>query len=119
MPLPEDQLAEFIRKWGASRLQKDPETGEPLVVGAMQVFCDNEGSVENFSTLRKDVMEANREFVSVDDAQAAALLDLRLFNTDRHEGNLLVVKRAEVRPTAREVRSKRELDVRKRAEVCE
>lgn len=65
-------------------------SAQPLVRGAIQAFVPSEGSSEEFGMPRK-VEDADR-FLSVERVQAIACLDLRCFNTDRHEGNLLVAK---------------------------
>jgi len=62
--------------------------GESLE-GAVQFFLDDAaGFAEDFS-MGKDLAQAVK--VSQADAEALALLDLRVFNTDRHGGNLLLL----------------------------
>jgi len=58
--------------------------------GAIQFFLDDAaGFAEDFS-MGRDVAQAVKK-VSQADAEALALLDLRVFNTDRHGGNLLLL----------------------------
>jgi len=58
--------------------------------GAVQFFLDDAaGFAEDFS-MDRDVAQAVKK-VSQADAEALALLDLRVFNTDRHGGNLLLL----------------------------
>ena len=50
--------------------------------GSLQKYCPSDGSAEdNPHLVRK---------ASVESAEKIAVLDLRIFNTDRHEGNILV-----------------------------
>ena len=48
--------------------------------GSLQIFCDNEGAIENFSS----------DLFHKDEVHKIAILDLRLLNMDRNEGNILV-----------------------------
>jgi hypothetical protein len=48
--------------------------------GSLQLFCKNEGPIENFSP----------DLFHKDEVHKIAILDLRLFNLDRNECNILV-----------------------------
>jgi hypothetical protein len=52
----------------------------PLKLGSLQEFVSHEG----------DASEVGASRFSVQDVQRIGILDLRLFNTDRHAGNILV-----------------------------
>jgi hypothetical protein len=56
--------------------------------GAMQQFVTNDGPVEDFG-MPRDLEQACAR-LSIVNAQAVAALDIRIANTDRHGGNLLV-----------------------------
>lgn len=55
-------------------------TQGPRLEGSLQLFTSNVGSSEDFGS----------SSFRLRDIQAIALLDIRMFNTDRHGGNLLV-----------------------------
>lgn len=59
--------------------------GLQLKIGSLQEFIPNEGSAEDLAP----------NLFSVRDAHRIAILDLRIFNNDRHAGNLLVQEREE------------------------
>lgn len=64
---------------------------EHLMEGSLQVFVANViDYIENLSVPRD--LAKSREFVSSEDAEALALLDIRVLNTDRHGANLLVLR---------------------------
>lgn len=64
---------------------------EHLMEGSVQVFVANViDYIENLSVPRD--LAKSREFVSSEDAEALALLDIRVLNTDRHGANLLVLR---------------------------
>lgn len=66
------------------------EEGGTRKKGSLQEFVeDSRGPVENFG-IPKNLQEAT-QVVGLNEAQAVACLDLRVFNTDRHSGNLLLV----------------------------
>lgn len=69
--VPKTEKARVVINPGAS--------GEPKE-GSLQAFVPNVGSSEDFSSSK----------FSVRDVHAIGLLDLRIMNTDRHTGNLLV-----------------------------
>jgi hypothetical protein len=57
--------------------------------GSIQQFVDGSvGAVEDFGMPRE--LQAAEAMVGLDNAQAVACLDIRIFNTDRHPGNLLL-----------------------------
>lgn len=56
--------------------------------GAMQQFVDNGGCVEDFGVPRD--LEVACQRLDLECAQAVAALDMRICNTDRHGGNLLL-----------------------------
>jgi hypothetical protein len=57
--------------------------------GSLQEFVEGAcGPVENFG-MPRDLPKA-KEIVGIDEAQAVACFDIRVFNTDRHAGNLLL-----------------------------
>lgn len=57
--------------------------------GSLQEFVEGTcGAVEDFGMPR--LLDEAREVVSLDEAQAVACFDIRVFNTDRHTGNLLL-----------------------------
>lgn len=57
--------------------------------GSVQQFVEESlGPVEDFSVPRE--LPAAEAMVPLDKAQAVACLDIRIFNTDRHTGNLLL-----------------------------
>jgi hypothetical protein len=57
--------------------------------GSVQQFVEGSvGPVENFGMPRE--LPDAEAFVGLDNAQAVACLDIRIFNTDRHAGNLLL-----------------------------
>lgn len=57
--------------------------------GSIQQFVEESvGPVEDFGMPRD--LEAAEAFVGLDNAQAVACFDIRIFNTDRHAGNLLL-----------------------------
>jgi len=57
--------------------------------GSVQQFVEGSvGPVENFGMPRN--LRDAEAFVGLDNAQAVACLDIRIFNTDRHAGNLLL-----------------------------
>mmetsp|Transcript_42310 Transcript_42310/g.79225 ORF Transcript_42310/g.79225 Transcript_42310/m.79225 type:complete len:505 (+) Transcript_42310:167-1681(+) len=65
------------------------EEGGVRKKGSVQQFVEGSvGPVENFGMPRE--LQAAEEFVALDDAQAVACFDIRIFNTDRHSGNLLL-----------------------------
>jgi len=65
------------------------EEGGVLKIGSVQQFVeDSHGPVEDFG-MPRDLQEAIR-IVGLDEAQAVACFDMRVFNTDRHSGNLLL-----------------------------
>lgn len=62
--------------------------------GSVQAFItDVIGFIEDFAMPRNIVKAV--EFVSQETAEALAFLDMRVFNMDRHSGNLLLLKRKE------------------------
>jgi len=63
--------------------------------GALQAFVQgHEGYIEDFAM--PSTLEAAAAFVSIEQAEAIAILDMRIFNTDRHGGNLLLTKPAAI-----------------------
>ena len=66
------------------------EGGKRLVRGAIQAFVASEGTSADFGMPRS--LDDAAAFLSVDAVQAIACLDIRSFNTDRHEANLLIAK---------------------------
>mmetsp|Transcript_103325 Transcript_103325/g.291739 ORF Transcript_103325/g.291739 Transcript_103325/m.291739 type:complete len:506 (+) Transcript_103325:74-1591(+) len=65
------------------------EEGGRRKIGSVQQFVEgSHGPVENFGMPRD--LEDARCVVGLDQAQAVACFDLRVFNTDRHSGNLLL-----------------------------
>jgi hypothetical protein len=63
-----------------------------VLQGSVQAFVgDVIGCVEDFA-MPRDARQAN-EFISQETAEALALLDMRIFNMDRHTGNLLLLGR--------------------------
>eukprot|EP00930_Biecheleria_cincta_P048323 TRINITY_DN33653_c0_g1_i1.p1 TRINITY_DN33653_c0_g1~~TRINITY_DN33653_c0_g1_i1.p1 ORF type:complete len:438 (+),score=77.91 TRINITY_DN33653_c0_g1_i1:50-1363(+) len=59
--------------------------------GSLQAFAHGHiGPVEDFAMPRS--YAAAIQFVSAETAESVAILDMRLFNTDRHGGNLLLTK---------------------------
>jgi hypothetical protein len=57
--------------------------------GSVQLFVEGSlGPVEDFGVPRD--LSSAEAMISLDDAQAVACLDIRICNTDRHPGNLLV-----------------------------
>jgi len=57
--------------------------------GSVQQFVEGSiGPVEDFGMPRE--LQAAEAFVGLDNAQAVACFDIRIFNTDRHAGNLLL-----------------------------
>lgn len=57
--------------------------------GSIQQFVDGSiGPVEDFGMPRE--LQAAEAMVGLDNAQAVACFDIRIFNTDRHSGNLLL-----------------------------
>jgi len=62
------------------------------VYGSVQAFAvDAIGCIEDFAMPRS--LERANSFVSKEAAEALALLDMRVFNMDRHSGNLLLLRR--------------------------
>jgi len=62
------------------------------VKGAVQGFVsDSIGFIEDFAMPRD--LEKAREFVAQNTVEGLALLDMRVFNMDRHTGNLLLLRR--------------------------
>ena len=60
--------------------------------GSVQAFLmEVKGWIEDFYIPPND-LERAQNFISQDVAEAVALLDMRVFNMDRHTGNLLVLK---------------------------
>jgi hypothetical protein len=69
-----------------STLEILPGTSEQ---GALQAFAQGHiGCMEDFA-MPRNYQEAVR-FIALDQAEAIAILDMRVFNTDRHAGNLLL-----------------------------
>jgi|Transcript_109314 hypothetical protein len=65
------------------------EEGGVRKKGSVQQFvAGSVGPVENFGMPRD--LETAEAFVGLDNAQAVACFDIRVFNTDRHAGNLLL-----------------------------
>jgi hypothetical protein len=65
------------------------EEGGVRKKGSVQQFvAGSVGPVENFGMPRD--LETAEAFVGLDNAQAVACFDIRIFNTDRHAGNLLL-----------------------------
>lgn len=62
----------------ASKISKKNKIG--MKFGSLQYFVKSEGEISDFSTSR----------FPKDEIHKIAILDLRLFNLDRNEGNLLV-----------------------------
>lgn len=59
--------------------------------GALQAFVQgHEGYIEDYAM--PWTLKAAAAFVSIEQAEAIAILDIRIFNTDRHGGNLLLSK---------------------------
>lgn len=68
-----------------------PDGGEE-VEGSVQGFVDEVfGFVEDYG-IPRDVDEAAK-FLCIERAEAVALLDMRIFNMDRHGGNLLLTRK--------------------------
>merc|ERR1712176_1518946 len=62
------------------------------VRGSVQAFASGAiGCIEDFAMPRD--LEQARQFVAQETAEALALLDMRVFNMDRHTGNLLLLDR--------------------------
>jgi len=61
--------------------------------GAVQVFFDEAAGFADDYAMGRDLVQATAK-VSQEDAEALALLDLRVFNMDRHGGNLLLLGNA-------------------------
>ncbi|TYZ68456.1 hypothetical protein PybrP1_004315 [[Pythium] brassicae (nom. inval.)] len=59
--------------------------GEPATEGSVQRFVVSECSAEDMGTLKFAIPEVHK----------VGILDVRLFNTDRHAGNILLTPRAE------------------------
>ena len=62
--------------------------------GSLQAFCTSEGGIENFSP---DLFHKN-------EVHKIAILDLRILNIDRNEGNILVKIKID-KKTRRKVRT--------------
>jgi len=61
--------------------------------GSVQAFVmDVQGFIEDYGIPRK--LEEAVAFIPQADAESIALLDMRVFNMDRHPGNLLLLKKA-------------------------
>ncbi|CAJ1381074.1 unnamed protein product [Effrenium voratum] len=59
--------------------------------GSVQAFMmDVQGFIEDYAMPRD--LDRAKEFVQQEDAESLALLDMRVFNMDRHPGNLLLLK---------------------------
>lgn len=62
-----------------------------LETGSLQAFAHGHiGPVEDFAMPRS--YDAAIQFVAAEKVESVAILDMRLFNTDRHSGNLLLTK---------------------------
>jgi len=63
--------------------------------GSLQKFCLSEGAIENFSS----------DNFHKDEVHKIAILDLRLMNLDRNEGNILVKikKKLEIAPNGKKI----------------
>lgn len=59
-----------------------PYNNGKLKIGSFQEFKNNDGSTE----------ELGPDFLPVDEVHKIAVLDIRIANTDRHEGNILFTK---------------------------
>jgi len=65
------------------------EEGGTRKRGSVQQFVEGScGPVENFGMPHD--LKAAQELIDLDEAQAVACFDIRVFNTDRHPGNLLL-----------------------------
>jgi len=65
--------------------------GEENVSGSVQAFVNGAlGFIEDFAMPRS--LDKACEFVTIEEAEALALLDMRVFNMDRHTGNLLLLR---------------------------
>uniref|UniRef100_A0A7S1A194 PI3K/PI4K catalytic domain-containing protein n=1 Tax=Noctiluca scintillans TaxID=2966 RepID=A0A7S1A194_NOCSC len=68
------------------------EVNGRVTAGSVQAFIGNvAGFIEDFAMPRP--LDRACEFIAQETAEALALLDMRLFNLDRHSGNLLLLKR--------------------------
>jgi hypothetical protein len=63
-----------------SELQQSSMPTLPCKIGSLQVFADNLGPIENFSS----------DIFHVDEVHKIAILDLRMLNLDRNLCNILV-----------------------------
>jgi hypothetical protein len=54
-----------------------------MKVGSLQLFCENEGAIEDFSP----------DLFHKDEIHKIAILDLRLLNIDRNDQNILVTSK--------------------------
>jgi len=62
------------------------------LLGSVQAFVEDViGFIEDFAMPRS--VERAEEFVTQEVAEALAVLDMRVFNMDRHSGNLLLLRR--------------------------
>jgi hypothetical protein len=84
-PMPAPAVATRSVSEGA----KPAPQGEQLQ-GSIQAWVDAAGSMEDYG-MPHDLAKASK-FVSVQEVQKIAALDIRLFNTDRHGGNILLSK---------------------------
>jgi hypothetical protein len=72
--------------------QATVEVDGKKLVGSVQAFVgDVAGFIEDFGVPRDP--EAANEFIPKETAEALALLDMMIFNMDRHTGNLLLLSR--------------------------
>ncbi|CAJ1437119.1 unnamed protein product [Effrenium voratum] len=55
-----------------------------------------QGFIEDYAMPRD--LDRAKEFVQQEDAESLALLDMRVFNMDRHPGNLLLLKEENMKP---------------------
>ena len=65
--------------------------GKTLQGSVQQFVADVVGFVEDFAMPRD--LEAAHGFVNREAVEALALLDMRIFNMDRHSGNLLLLRK--------------------------
>lgn len=70
------------------------ETQIGMKFGSLQLFCENEGPIENFSP----------DLFHKDEVHKIAILDLRLLNIDRNECNILV-KTKTLKNTGKKIRT--------------
>ncbi|CAK9052533.1 unnamed protein product [Durusdinium trenchii] len=67
------------------------KVGEDVMEGSVQAFMmEVQGFIEDYAMPRD--LERAHAFVAQENAEALALLDMRVFNMDRHPGNLLLLK---------------------------